>query len=176
MVNPLQRPLEDALGTRFEAIRMSESCARAPRTRLISRKRPENAKLELSEWWGRGAAVQRGRTVTKMALETRKVGGNAYLYLYRRDAKTGRVRKVYVGRGPKADAAAAELAARKKCRADERQAVERAAAELRAVDVLMAGLDDAAALVLEATLLAAGYHRRNYGKWRKRRVRDGHGG
>ena len=62
-----------------------------------------------------------------------------YLYLSRRDAKTGRVRKVYVGRGPKADAAAAEMEARRKRRADERLAVERAVAELRAVDALMAG-------------------------------------
>ena len=111
-----------------------------------------------------------------MALETRKVGGNAYLYLSRRDAKTGRVRKVYVGRGPKADAAAAALEARRKGRADERLAVERAVAELRAVDAMMAGVNEAVTLVMEAALLAAGFHRPNYGVWRKRRNRDGHGG
>ncbi len=111
-----------------------------------------------------------------MALETRKVGGNAYLYLSRRDAKTGRVRKVYVGRGPKADAAAAELETRRKSRGDERRAVEQAVAELRAVDALMASFGEAATLIMEATLFAAGFHRPNFGVWRKRRNRDGHGG
>jgi hypothetical protein len=110
-----------------------------------------------------------------MALETRKVGGNKYLYVSRRDRLTGQVRKVYVGRGPKAEAAAAELEARRKRRADERLAVERAVAELRAVDALMAGVNEAATLVMEAALLAAGFHRPNYGVWRKRRVKDDHG-
>ena len=110
----------------------------------------------------------------RMALEVHE-GGRKYLYLSQRDPRTGRVKKLYVARGPKADAAAAELAARKKRRIDERLAVERTVAELRAVDALMAGLDDAASLLLEAALLAAGYHRQNYSRWRKRRVRDDHG-
>ena len=110
-----------------------------------------------------------------MAFEARTPGGAMYLYLSRRDAKTGRVRKVYVGRGPKADAAAAELEARRKRRADERLAVERAVAELRAVDALMAGVNEAATLVMEAALLAEGFHRPNFGVWRKRRVKDDHG-
>ena len=105
-----------------------------------------------------------------MAFETRTPGGNKYLYLSTRDATTGKVRKVYVGRGPKADAAAAELEARRKRRADERLAVERAVAELRAADAATDRLDDAATLVTEAALLAAGFHRQNYSKWRKRRA------
>ncbi len=110
-----------------------------------------------------------------MAFEARKAGGNTYLYVSRRDRVTGKVVKRYIGRGPKADAAAAELAARRKRRTYERLAVERTRAELRAVDAMMAELDRAASLVLEATLLAAGYHRQNYSRWRKRRVRDDSG-
>ncbi|QJW94611.1 hypothetical protein [Frigoriglobus tundricola] len=104
-----------------------------------------------------------------MAFETRKVGGTKYLYLSERDPATGKVRKRYVGTGPKADAAAAALEARRKRRADERLAVERVRSELGAVDALMAELDAGATLVMEAALYAAGYHRPNYGPWRKRR-------
>lgn len=110
-----------------------------------------------------------------MAFETRKAGGTRYLYLSRRDPLTGRVRKEYVGTGPRADAAAQALAARRQRRADERLAVERAGAELRTVDALMAELDEAATLLMEAALLAAGFHRPNHGVWRKRRIGDGHG-
>jgi hypothetical protein len=104
-----------------------------------------------------------------MAFEARKAGGNAYLYVSRRDRVTGKVRKVYVGRGPKADAAAAELAARRKQRADERLAVGRKRAELQAVDGVMAELEAAAVTLMEAALLAAGFHRVNYSRWRRRR-------
>lgn len=106
-----------------------------------------------------------------MAFEVRKTGGNAYFYLSRRAPATGKVKKVYVGRGPKADAAATALDARRQQRIDERLAIERLEAGLRAVDALMAELDEAATTLLEATLLAAGYGRRNYGPWRKRRGR-----
>ena len=110
-----------------------------------------------------------------MAFETRTPGGTAYLYVSERDPATGKVKKRFVGTGPKADAAAAALEARRKRRVDERLAVERAVAELRAVDQMMAELDEAAGTLLEATLLAAGFHRANYSKWRKWRVGDGHG-
>ncbi len=53
-------------------------------------------------------------------------------------------------------------------RAAERAAVERARAELDALDAVVAPLDEAADVVLRAAMLAAGYH--NYkGQWRKRR-------
>lgn len=84
-----------------------------------------------------------------MALEIHE-GGRKYLYLSQRDPQTGQVKKLYMGRGPKADAEAAELDARKKGRVDERLAVERLVAELRAVDTLMTALDEAASLLLEA--------------------------
>jgi hypothetical protein len=106
---------------------------------------------------------------TKMAFETRKVGGNKYLYLCKRDAKTGRVVKQYLGRGARAEAAAKALDERRKRQADERLAVERRRAELQAVDAVMAELEAAAITLMEAALLAAGFHRVNYSRWRRRR-------
>ena len=109
-----------------------------------------------------------------MAFEARKAGGTKYLYLSRRDPRTGRVTKTYVGTGPEADAAAAELAARRQHRRAERLAVERSEAELRLADALTAELDAAATVLMAAALVAAGFHQTNYGPWRRRR-RD-HGG
>lgn len=108
-----------------------------------------------------------------MAFEARSTRGKTYLYLSRRNRATGKVEKLYVGRGPDAEGAAAVLEERRQRRAAERQLVERLGAELRAVDALMAALDASATAVFEAALLAAGYHRRNYGPWRKRRVAPG---
>ena len=36
-------------------------------------------------------------------------------------------------------------------------------------------MNEAATLVMEAALLAEGFHRPNFGVWRKRRVKDDHG-
>lgn len=107
-----------------------------------------------------------------MAFEARKPGGTVYFYSSVRDSRTGRVRKVYVGTGPRAAAAAAAVEARRQQRAAERRAGERLRAELAAADALAADLDAAATLLMEAALLAAGFHRRNYGAWRHKR---GHG-
>ena len=104
-----------------------------------------------------------------MAFETRRSGGNEYLYLSERDAKTGRVVKRYWGRGPKADAAAKALEARRQQRAAERLAVERTRAELHAVDGMMAELETVAVALMEAALYVAGFHRANYSRWRKQR-------
>jgi hypothetical protein len=104
-----------------------------------------------------------------MAFETRRPGGTGYFYLSRRDPATGKIQKVYVGRGAKADAAAKALDERRKRRADERLAVERRRAELQAVDGVMAELERAATTLMEAALYAAGFHRSNYSKWRRRR-------
>jgi hypothetical protein len=122
-----------------------------------------------------GLSYNGAENATLMALETRKPGGAKYLYLSHRDPATGQVKKVYLGRGPKADAAAAELEARRKRRLDERLAAERLAAELRPAEHVMAALDAAATLLMEASLLVRGYHRANYSRWRKRRTKDGHG-
>jgi hypothetical protein len=111
-----------------------------------------------------------------MAFEVRTPGGTKYLYLSRRDPATGRVRKLYLGHGPKAEAAARDLAQHRERREAERRAAEQRRAELRPVEQSMAALDEGARLLMEALLLAAGFHRPNYGPWRKRRRCDGHGG
>jgi hypothetical protein len=110
-----------------------------------------------------------------MALERRKTSG-AYMYLSRRDPATGRVRKVYLGRGPEADAAAEALATRRKQREADRRALEACRSELEAVDGLMSELVASATVLREAALLIEGYQRVNYGPWRKRRTGAGDGG
>jgi len=105
-----------------------------------------------------------------MAFERRGASG-VYMYFASRDPATGRVKKTYIGRGPRADAAA--LARRREQREADRRAVRAAQDALRDLDALTAEMDDAASLLMEAVLLAGGFHRHNYGRWR--RVRDGHG-
>lgn len=104
-----------------------------------------------------------------MALERRKTSGT-YMYLSRRDPATGRVRKIYLGRGPEADAAAEALATRRKQREAERRALETCRSELEAVDDFMSELDAATTVLFEAALSIAGFHRVNHGPWRKRRA------
>lgn len=111
-----------------------------------------------------------------MAFETRSTRGKTYLYLSRRNRATGKVEKLYVGRGPDAEGAAAVLEERRQRRVAERQSVARLGAELRPADALTAELDGAVATLFEAAMLAAGYHRANYSRWRKRRTSDGQGG
>ena len=111
-----------------------------------------------------------------MAFEARRPGGSRYMYVSRRDPLTGKVKKVYLGRGRRADAAAAELELRRQQRLAERDANRRAEADLRGVDGMIAELNAAVVILLEAELLAAGFHRANYSRWRKRRNGDGHGG
>ena len=111
-----------------------------------------------------------------MAFEHRKTSAARYLFIAFRDRTTGKVRKKYYGRGPEADAAAAALADRKKQREAERHALATGRAELRVVDALMHDLDGGASALMEAALLAAGYHRENYGPWQlRRRLKHGHG-
>ena len=107
-----------------------------------------------------------------MAFETRKTAG-PYFYLGVRDPDTRKVRKVYLGNGDAARAVAASIADRKARLQADRRAVQEARDVLRAVDALTAELDGAATLLMEAVLLVGGWHRPNYGPWRKRR--HGHG-
>lgn len=109
-----------------------------------------------------------------MAFEARSSPGRAYLYLSRRDPATGKVRKVYIGLGRRAEAEARKLALRRKQREDDNLALTARRSELRAVDELMDELDGAAAALMDAALLAAGFHRPNFGPWRKRRIANGH--
>lgn len=109
-----------------------------------------------------------------MAFERRGKSGGTYFYLTVRDAATGTVRKTYLGRGGRATAAAAAITRRRSQREADQRAVRVARDACRAADELTAGLDAAATLLMEAALLAAGFHRTNYGPWRRRR--HDHGG
>jgi hypothetical protein len=108
-----------------------------------------------------------------MAFETRKSAG-PFFYLSYRDRATGKVKKLYVGKGDLAKDAAKALAGRKKRREDDRRAVREARDRLRGPDALTAELDGAATVLMEAVLLAGGWHRPNYGPWRRKQ--NGHGG
>jgi hypothetical protein len=102
-----------------------------------------------------------------MAWEQRR-NGRVYFYSVRRDA-TGQVVKQYLGRGPRAIAAAAALAQRRARAEADRQAVRDEIARLEPVDRLTRELDDRARLLSEACLLARGFRRYKSGTWGKRR-------
>jgi hypothetical protein len=102
-----------------------------------------------------------------MSWDTKRPGGPTYYYRSVREAD-GKVRKVYVGRGP---------AAERQARQDERARVLRLAACAARVaarekfDAAMAAtvaLSDVATLLIQGTMLVAGlrYHR---GEWRRPR-------
>jgi hypothetical protein len=93
-------------------------------------------------------------------------GKRSFYYTSRRIG--GRVVNTYLGRGPLAQMAAAEVERRRRDRAAAR-------ARLAAADADLADLADlvaAAELLAKAALLAAGYHRHSRGRWRRRRGRD----
>src|SRR5262249_42189947 len=109
-----------------------------------------------------------------MAWERRGKSGAMYFYQTRR-TDDGKVVKEYVGRGQKGRSAAEALARAKAQREAERQAIQSERASLAEADRLTAQLIAAADLLLNAALLASGYHRVNYGKWRRRRGQEEHG-
>jgi len=109
-----------------------------------------------------------------MAFERRGKSAGVYFYLSVRDPATGTVKKTYLGRGGRARAAADALARRRDQREADRRAVRVARDASRGADDLTAELDAAATVLMEAVLLTAGFHRPNFGPWRRRR--HDHGG
>jgi hypothetical protein len=103
---------------------------------------------------------------TLMAWETRRRGG---LYYTRSVRVNGIVRRRYLGKDDLArliasfdeDDQLAREAIAQAWREEKSSALEREAPLIR--------LDEAIDDLLTATLTAAGYHRHNYGKWRKKR-------
>ena len=90
-------------------------------------------------------------------------------YFYRSRWVGGRSVRRYIGRGP-----AGELAERLDQEARLRRAAEAEAlrveqARLEPPEGALRALDAACSLLIEATLTAAGFHRPNYGAWRRRR-------
>ena len=104
-----------------------------------------------------------------MAWETRKERP----YYYAAARVDGRVVKTYFGRGQAARLAASFDAEARANRAAERAALAALREQLAGPDRALSELETASDQLLEAGLLAAGYHRTNYGPWRRRRERDG---
>ena len=101
-----------------------------------------------------------------MAWETRR--GRPYYYSSRRI--DGRVVKRYLGTGDLGGLAAGLQAEARLRRIELVEALERERKRLEPADAAMAALDRACGLAIEASLVAAGYHKVNY-EWRRRRVR-----
>ncbi len=97
-----------------------------------------------------------------------KRGKSGTLYYYRCVRGDGGVAtKVYVGRGPRAVLAAAEVAAARR----DRGAVAAEALRLAEADRLAAEVAAAADTLAAAALFAGGCHRPNGGPWRRKRER-----
>jgi hypothetical protein len=101
----------------------------------------------------------------------RRPGGT---YYYRSIRIAGRVTKQYFGRGAIADVAESLDKKVSERRADERNALHAELCSLEPLDMVMKELDLTCRRMLEATLLAGGYHQANR-VWRPRRARPDHG-
>jgi hypothetical protein len=101
-----------------------------------------------------------------MAWEKRR---SARYYYHSRRTPDGAVVKDYLGRGPRADQAAHADAALRAQRDADRRAVLAEQAALAPLDATMTEVGVAAEVLAAAHLLANGFHRNNYGPWRRRR-------
>jgi hypothetical protein len=90
-------------------------------------------------------------------------------YYYRACRVSGKVVKRYLGRGVHARHAAQEDERRRTERESEQRAILAEMARTQPIGSLMAELDVQSKLLLEGMMLAAGYHRTNYGPWRRQR-------
>ena len=100
-----------------------------------------------------------------MAWERRKPGR----YFYRSRRVGGRVVKQYYGSDPIGQLAADLAEEARARRAEDAAALRTEQACLEALDRPPAALDRACALLVTASLTAAGYRRWNFGPWRMRR-------
>jgi len=103
-----------------------------------------------------------------MGWERRAGSGGRYYYRITR-TPDGKVLKEYCGHGEQANATAAAVARSQAQHQADRQAVQEELARLAGPDMLIAELVGVAGLLMEAILLSSGFHRRNFGPWRKRR-------
>jgi hypothetical protein len=99
--------------------------------------------------------------------ESRGGGGHRYLYVTRRVGK--RIIHEYLGQGDRAEAVAREVERAKASQLAARAAI--VAEEVRTREATRANeeLNRVCNILLEAILLSAGFHRQNYGAWRRRR-------
>ena len=91
------------------------------------------------------------------------------LYYYVSERRDGRVRKVYVGKGPIAALAATNVAKRRELRIAEKAQVTDAATSVAAADQATELLSQECESLLAAMMVLAGFHRENCRAWRKRR-------
>lgn len=95
--------------------------------------------------------------------------GTAGPYYYRSERRGNRILKQYCGKGQAAQQAAREDEQRRATRERDRREVLAEAAQAGQIELVTKELDEATKVLAEASLLAAGFHRPNYGPWRKRR-------
>ena len=100
-----------------------------------------------------------------MAWERRPYGGP---YFYRSRRIGGEVVKEYVGKGPKADAAAREIASRRKTNLSQRQAVEAALRRMQPAWTTMVALSEEADALVHSAMILGGYYLQHR-TWRRRR-------
>jgi hypothetical protein len=103
-----------------------------------------------------------------MAWETRKGRGRYYC---RSKRVNGKVVREYFGKGWTALSVSAldELLRAKRAAASQSRREEKT--ELHELDAELRAISDAADLLAEAALLAAGFHQHHRGEWRRRRGR-----
>jgi hypothetical protein len=103
-----------------------------------------------------------------MAFFEERGGVRHYFQSRRRGPK---VVKYSLGRGVVGEAAAGLVLEAGRRRADRARVLAAEQAGLAAPDAALAALEAACDLMVEAELTAAGYHRHDHHRWRKRRVR-----
>ena len=93
---------------------------------------------------------------------------NGLRYYYRRGHRHGQLTWEYLGRGPHAEQAAAEDAARRQQRQAQVQERHQEQQDWQAHDALLQQLDQITQLLTRGTLYVAGYHRHARSTWRRR--------
>src|SRR5262245_5730839 len=104
-----------------------------------------------------------------MAWERRK----SRVYFYRRRRIGGRRVRLYVGRGPLAEVAAAVEAARRRADALGRRLHEQQAQRWADADAALGELSRLSEMLLRAALRRLGYHQHHRGEWRRSRSYKG---
>jgi hypothetical protein len=118
---------------------------------------------------GRAKTEHKAKRTEKLAYERRESG---FRYYYTCTRRNGRNEKTYFGRGFAAEIAVELEAQKRERRRAEAEALKAEQARLEPLDRKLAELEHATDLMLAITLTAAGFHRQNYCRWRKKRVRS----
>lgn len=93
-------------------------------------------------------------------------------YYTRSRRENGRVVREYVGGGKMGELAAQLDAIEREQREVERAAAQAQREEVAALDAPLGELNELVDQLVQAAMLAAGYHQHKRGNWRKRRAHD----